>query len=317
MRTHIFAGINNESVNSEVTDFTKGKIPDYNNYGFTINAYGDAVRFKDNQLQAAGNIEENTFVTITKVEEFLNGTVYNVDRLLQYTPRETGVDDARWIEKTLWQYLNTAKTENPNVSMFVDYVQTCLKNPLNDELSGIKPENFYTVLMPNNEAMQAAVDGGFIDALANVNTTDVEAMAKATKFVNAHFLTGQVLVDDGHNYLYPVNPMEPNRALVPTLLRITNEGLGLINERTLVEVTKTADGQLNFLPQDILLGSKVLVDASIGIPAPVRIQRGTVEGSALTDNFRSNRIVCKAVLHEIDNFMIYEEAEAETGTTTE
>jgi uncharacterized surface protein with fasciclin (FAS1) repeats len=307
IRMHIFPGLNNSEINSEVTDFSKGVISNYNDWGFLVNYYGDAVRFKNNTLQAAGNIEDNTFVTLTPVNTCNNGTVYNVDRMLQYSPRETGVDDARWQDLSLWKYLDRAQRENPNVSLFVNYVERCLKNPDTDDLDGIKPEIYYTVLMPNNSAMQQAITRGYLKPLASVTADDKEALAQATKFVNAHFLQGRVFMDDGYPYIYPVNPMEPNRVLISTLLKITNEALGLTNERVFVEVSKTAAGLLNLIPQDITLGSKILVDGAFGTTLTLRVQRGVVTGSVLPDNFRSNRIACKAVLHEINNFFIFEE----------
>jgi hypothetical protein len=306
IRMHIFPGLKNNEIDSERTDFSGGNIS-YGQWGFTVNYYGDAIRFKDNQLQAAGNIEDKTFVNLTQVDDYNNGVVFNVDKLLQYSPRETAAGDTRWQDITLWKYLDRARKENPNVSLFVDYVERCLKNPDNDDLDGIKPENYYTVLMPNNLAMQQAITRGYLQALASVTTDNKEALAQATKFVNGHILQGRVLVDDGNLYIYPVNPMEPNRILVPTLLKITNEALDLTNERAFVEVTKTGAGLLNFLPMDITLGSKILVDGGFGTTTTLRVQRGAVNGSTLPDNFRSNRIACKAVFHEINNFFIFEE----------
>jgi hypothetical protein len=307
IRMHVFPGLKNSEINSERTDFSTGLVTNYNGWNFTVNYYGDAIRYKNNQLQAAGNIEDNTVVTLTKVEDYNNGVVFNVDKLLQYSPRETAGDDTQWQDITLWKYLDRARKENPNVSLFVDYLERCLKNPDTDDLDGIKPENYYTVLMPNNSAMQQAITRGYIQALASVTAENKEAFAQATKFVNAHILQGQVLVDDGNLYIYPVNPMEPNRVLLPTLLKITNEALDLTNERAFVEVTKTGTGLLNFLPMDITLGSKILVDGGFGTTMTLRVQRGAVTGTTLQDNFRSNRIACKAILHEINNFFIFEE----------
>jgi hypothetical protein len=313
MRSHIFIGLKNNEINSELADFIAGPenspSANYNGWNFTVNYYGDPVRYKNNQLQAAGNIEENTLVTLTKVDDYNNGVVFNVDKMLQYSPRETAAGDARYQDLTLWQYLDRTQTENTNVSTFISYLKACLKNADTDDLDGIKPENFYTVLMPNNTAMLQAVNRGYVPALASVTADNKEAMAQATKFVNAHILQGRVLMDDGNLYIYPVNAMEPNRVLIPTLLKITNETLDLTNEGTFLEVTKTGTGLLSFLPQDILRGSKILVDGGFGSATALRVQRGKAPGASTDpdNNFRSNRIACKAILHEINNFFIFEE----------
>lgn len=308
MRMHIFPGLKNNEINSEITGFTQSPISNYNGWGFLVNYFGDLIRYKNNQLQAAGNIADGSVVTVEKVnDEYNNGYVYKTDKLLQYSPRETATGDSRFKEITLWEYLAKAKQENPNVSMFVDYVERCLKKADLNELDGISPDNYYTVLMVNNTAMNQAITRGYIKSLSSFTTDSIEAMAQATKFINAHFLQGTVLPDDGYTYLYPVNPLSPNRTLLSTAHRITNEDLDLTNARTYIEVTKTAAGLLNFAPQNITLGNTVLVKAGFGTTAAMRVQRGSVVGSAIPDNFRSNRIASKAVLHEINNFFTFAE----------
>jgi hypothetical protein len=306
IRMHIFPGLSNNEVNSEITGFTTSPISNYGGWGFLVNGYGDLIRYKNDKLQAAGNIEDNTEVTVTKIADpYNNGYVFNVDKLLQYSPRESAVGEARWKELTLWQYLLRAKTQNSGVSMFVNYVQACLKNPDTDDLDGIKTENFYTVLMVNNSAMTQAVTRGYLPSLDVINAGDLVARAKATQFLNAHFLQGAVIPDDGYKFLYPVNPMSPNRMLAPTILKITNENLGLTSASTRVEITKTSTGIITFMPQNITLGTRILVTAGFGLSSIMRVQRGTVTGTTIPNNFRSNRIACKAVLHEVNNFFTF------------
>lgn len=306
IRSHIFPGLKNSEINSEIVSFDDlPEITQYEGWKFINNLYGDVVRYKNNQMQAAGNIEDETFVTLTQVNDtFNNGQVYNVDKLLQYSPRETSSGDGRFKDLTLWQYLSRARTQNPNVSIFVNYVERCLKtNPDANDLDGIKAENFYTVLMPTNSAMNTAISNGLIQVLDSVNTNHKEYLAEATRFVNSHFLQGTVYPDDGLPYLYPVNPLSPNRALISTLLKINDEALDLTNERTFIEVSKTASGLLNFVPQNITLGSKILVTGTTS--GLVRVTRGGVLGSTVPNNFRSNRIACKAVLHEVNNYITF------------
>jgi hypothetical protein len=163
--------------------------------------------------------------------------------------------------------------------------------------------------MINNSAMNQAITRGYIKSLAELDPTTAEgiaAIAQATQFLNVHFLLGTVFPDDGLTYIYPVNPLSPAKTSISTVHRITDEDLGLINQRTYVDVEKNAAGLLIFTPQDIKLGSTVLVKAGYGTTASLRVQRGRVTGSAeLDNNFRSNRIACKAVLHEVNNFFTF------------
>ncbi|MDR0811855.1 MAG: fasciclin domain-containing protein [Paludibacter sp.] len=329
MRMHTFPGINNAEINSEIKSFDDLPLitatGGYGGWRYFCNLYGDVVRYKDKQMQAAGNIEDGTVVNLTVQEgEYNNGQIFNVDKLLDYAPRNSTTDDARFKDLTLWQYLKRAKAENPTVGLFIDYVEKCLKSADSDDLAGIKAENFYTVLMPNDAAMNQAISRGLIraldkiteyekDSLGNTTTTENQAgtaenLARITNFINSHFLQGQVLPDDGLYYIYPVNINSPDKALVPTLLKITDEKLGLTNARTLIEITKAGTGStpavLNFKATNIDVNGRTAVTGAANptTGTAIRVQRGVITG---TQNYRSNRIACKAILHEINGYFTF------------
>lgn len=310
LREHIFEGLKNIDVNSEISSFNTVGISNYDSWNFAVTSFGDPVRYKNNQMQAAGNIEDNTLVTLTKLnEKYLNGTVWKVDGLLQYSPRVTGTsDDKKFRDLTLWEYLDRARTQNPNVKLFVDYLQKCIKtypdDNTNTTLDGINSEQFYTFLMPNTSAMQSAISAKLIPPIDSVSAAYPDAFARAAFFINSHILQGKVLVDDNiKGYLYPANANSLNKALVPVMAKVNNEKLGLTNQSLLVEVSKTSTGLLNFVPQSLLQGTKVLVTG--GVSGLVRAQRGKPSGTTIPNNYRSNRIACKAVLHEVNNYFTY------------
>ncbi|MDR2840658.1 MAG: fasciclin domain-containing protein [Paludibacter sp.] len=326
IRMHIFPGIANNEVNSEITSFDNlPAISNYSGWRFINTLSGDVVRHKNNQLQAAGNIEDDTYATLSPLEgEYNNGQIFNVDRLLDYAPRQTGIDDARFNDLTIWQYLSRARQQNPNMKMFIDYLERSLKNGDSDDLAGIKPDNYYTILIPNNTAMNQAVAAGVIvaldkitayvkDSLGNTTSTEdlagtAENLAQITNFVNSHILLGAALPDDGLHFIYPVNPVSVNKTLLPTLLKITNEKLEITNAATLVEITKSWSGTtaslINFAPRNIVnpSGKTVVTGGSSGT---MRIQRGIVVGSSIPNNFRSNRIACRAVIHEVNQYFTF------------
>lgn len=313
LREHVFEGLQNSEVKSEITNFATAGISQYDNWNFAITSYGDPVRYKNNQIQAAGNIEDNTTVTLTKLDEtYLNGTVWKADGLLQYSPRVTGAsDDKKFRDMSLWEYLDRARSQNPNVKLFVDYLQKCIKTYPDDAtstvLDGISTEQFYTVLMPNNTAMQSAITAKVLPPIDSVSSGFPLAFARAAFFINSHILQGRVLVDDNNTYLYPVNATSPNKALVPVMSKVNSEKLGLTNQSLLVEVSKSTSGLLNWAPQSVAQGSKVLVTG--GVSGTMRVQRGKPAGTAIPNNYRSNRIACKAVLHEVNNYFTFKLAQ--------
>ncbi|NLE31616.1 MAG: hypothetical protein GX619_01125 [Bacteroidales bacterium] len=317
LREHLFLGLKNDEVDSEITSFSTPGISNEDGWNFAVTSFGDPVRYKNNQIQAAGNIEDNTFVNLTKLDEtYLNGTVWKVDGLLEYSPRVSGLsDDKKVRDLTLWEYLDRARTQNPNVKLFVDYLEKCIKtypdDPANTALDNINTEQFYTVLMPNATAMQSAINAGLLPPLADVNAANPDAFAKAAFFINSHIIQGRVFVDDNiKGYLYPANEMELNKALVPVMakvnatVRVDSTDIQLTNQTLLLEISKTTSGLLNFKPQDVVQGSKVLVKGTTS--NIVRIQRGKPTGTSIPNNYRSNRIACKAILHEVNNYINYE-----------
>ncbi len=309
LREHIFSGIQNKEVNSEISDFATAGISTYDNWNFAVTSFGDPVRFKNNQIQAAGNIEDNTFVNLTKLNEtYLNGTVWLADRLLQFSPRETGsTEDRKFRDLTLWDYLDRARTQNPNVKLFVDYLQRCIKTYPDDAtstaLDGISTEQFYTVLMPNNTAMQSALTAKVIPPIDSISSAFPLAFARAAFFINSHIIQGRVFVDDNKTFLYPANASSLNKALVPVQAKVNNERLGLTNQSLLIEVSKTTGGLINWLPQNVVQGTKVLVTGRVS--GTMRVQRGKPTGTTLLNNYRSNRIACKAILHEVNNYFSF------------
>ncbi len=311
IQLHIFPGqLNVQSstgvVNADVKDFDNlPKISQYENWSFLTSLSGDMIRYKSGiGMQAAGNIEDGTFVNLTKLnDDFNNGQIYNVDKMLEYAPRENVTSTL--YERDLWTYIDRARTENPNVKTFVNYLERCLKSVDGNTLAGIKTENFYTILMPNNTAMTQAISKGYIMPLDSVTSDKVNYFAQATRFVNAHFLLGRVLPDDSQNYLYPVNIDLPDSIPMPTLLKVTDEAWGLVNQSTLVSVKKNSSGLLIFTPLNVKSAGQVAVESGLGIATAIRIQRGKPSGSQVQNSYRSNRIASKAVIHEINNFFTF------------
>lgn len=282
----------------------------YDNWNFRVTNNGEMVRFKKNMIQAVGNIEMNNYANISFVEESSNGHVLKLDRMLEYSDRNSaqGLDTA-FMDKSLWYYLNKARTENPNVKQFVDLVEKVMKtSTASDALLGIKSSNYYTVLMPNNAAMSKALSAGLYPANID-NETDPAGADKALRFLQSHFLAGQVFADDNLPIIYPFSPLsdDPTSKVVPTILAITSDRLELTNEKAQVVAYKLKIGNsyfLRFYAKNITRGNKVLVTGnpaySVGANNHLQVNRTKVTG---TNYLRSNRIACKAVLHEVNNYM--------------
>lgn len=314
MRLHLFEGYEDDGVNSTV-NFTGG-ITEYGGWGFRNTHSGDVIRYKENQLQASGNIEENTYVNITKGETYDNGTVYTVDKMLQFSTRETTPStNAGWNENTLWYYLNQTATENPNVSQFVDYIHYTLKDLNSDKLAGLNETNFYTFVMPNNSALTRARTLGDLPNLDSLRNkyNDItyplsdERVQLAVKFVRSHILEGSMIPDDRLPYLFPYNINSPNRNIISTAYRVNDEAMRLINQRTNIVVTKNeTTGAIIFTPDQIVQNGKAVISGAYGFPTPAPRLITNKLNTVGNNGYRSNRIAGRSMHHEYTNYFKFE-----------
>lgn len=303
LQNHLFAGWVDSYVDTEVK-FDDG-VSVYGGWGFRNTVNGDVVRYKDSLLQASGNIEDNSFVKISKLASYDNGTVYTTDKLLQYSRREgTPAENVGWTYNTMWYFLTQTAQENTNVSQFVDYIQYAVKSPDSDALNGISENSYYTVIMPNNNAIIRARTNGDLPNLDSLKNGQLspERVELASNFVKSHFLEGISMADDRLPYLFPYNPNSPNYNILSTAFRVNNEKLRFVNQRTYVLVSKNDANALTIVPDNFYQMGELRITGSYGMvtPAP-RIMTGAAPRGG-NNGYRSNRIAGRAIHHEYTNY---------------
>jgi hypothetical protein len=151
--------------------------------------------------------------------------------------------------------------------------------------------------------MQSAITAKVIPPIDSISSAYPQAFARAAFFINSHIIQGRVFVDDNKRFLYPANANSLNKALVPLMAKVNDERLGLTNQSLLIEVSKSSNGLLSWLPQNVVQGTKVLVTAKVS--GTMRVQRGKPTGTSIPNNYRSNRIACRAMLHEVNNYFSF------------
>jgi uncharacterized surface protein with fasciclin (FAS1) repeats len=294
IRSHIFKRLKNEQVDCAITSFATDPAfaSEYNGFSYAVNEYGDMVRYYttpggEQRIQMLGNHDENDWVVATPYKTFINGQVFKVDKLLQYSRRNQfpQTREGYYSEDLITYILRmTAAVQNPRVAKYKNYLVQCLKGDDSNDLAGLSADMVLTVFMPTNTAIDKAVADGHLPAYNLVTSGDVPSRLKATQFILHHIVKGKVFVDDGLPYIMP------NREVIveetwPTVLKD-------VVDNTYLAVRKTADGQLEISTQSNNSGnifSQVVKSASVS--------RGVR---------RSNYFAAKAVLHEIDDYMVYE-----------
>ncbi|SFB80871.1 Fasciclin domain-containing protein [Parapedobacter composti] len=184
------------------------------------------IKYRNNQVFAAGNEDHGTVVTIDSVKTTVNGTVYYTKGILQFTENEIGFH----IEKLAAQYPQT-------YGHFFNFLLNSPSryNATTKQLNGTSAGVMYTVLAPSNAAIEDAVRRGDLpgDPATGVPnfTPPVGPNAdKVSRFLQYHILDGRTVALDNRSD----DPMA-----VATLYKTD------LGDPTYITVTKSV-GQLSF-----------------------------------------------------------------------
>jgi len=272
----VFKRTKSHSIDTSLEDFSGSPALGYNGYGFAINNYGDMIRFKDNKIQASGNILDNQEVRIVKKIDFpyINGQVFIIDELPQFSPRNSSPGIAAgWSDRTLYECLTSYVSQNSNASKFKQYVDLLYPD---GTITDISTTAFYTVLVPQNDAIDQAIADGYLPALSDVTSSEANK-AKATLFVNTYFLAGMIVPDDG---IMNIEPGNSEKTSLTTNFKVNNQ-------KIYVDVTKSG-GILKFTPRGVT---------------------GTVEGvnetTVIRQTGKSNYIGSKLVIHAVNQYIAF------------
>ncbi len=286
---------NTSSIIPNFTAQTDG-IAAYNGYGFATDYYGDMVRYKNNQLQWCGNVREGTTIQVIQILDgngnnpYINGQVFKESSLPNYSLRNTDASATDgWDEQSTLPFVTNYLAGNTQVSSFYKYWKALNAS----SLLSIPDARYYTILIPDNNAISNAVAAGVLPSYsswadANGNITDATKNSQVLTFIYNHFLDGTVFPDDGRQYI-TVDFLNNSSYTVSTLQSYT-----VNNETNKSKVTayKDSGNFLNFKANDITDGSTTLVKGS-----------GTVQVERVFSG--SNIIGPRCVIHQVNGYLNY------------
>lgn len=286
----------------------------YDGWGFAVNYAGEMVRYRDDQgaiqLQAIGNIQDGTVVTLTEdPESYVNGKVYTMDRLLQYTPRETQGDvTAGWDQSAnVLADVKTYLAAHPECSLFKKYFDVLYDNNNAALVGYVGTADMHTILIPTDEYMQEAIDKGYlprtVDGFADA-TASPDSMTAAANFLLGHFLQGAIYADDGEDRIYLADK-NYSQYFNSTAIRLTEPSLGLMSAKTSVSIDKfddPVDGQQNklrFLARNVQAG-----ESNTSVVIGYVSEKGS--NAVIRDIEKSNVMAARlSVIHQLDGFLYF------------
>lgn len=155
---------------------------------------GDFIRFDNNRVFAGGNADAGNQATVFNRKTSRNGTVYYIDRILEFS------------ERTIGRHIEALGT--PPTSQYNSFWQFLRNSPIYNSATGeilqVAAGSFYTFFIPNNAAILAAVNAGFLPGTGTAPnrvpkfvTTVPAEREQIDNFIYYHILNKKNIATDG------------------------------------------------------------------------------------------------------------------------
>ncbi|MES2894383.1 MAG: fasciclin domain-containing protein [Bacteroidota bacterium] len=162
--------------------------------GVAMTYSGEFVKYGSNMVVGAGNVDAGTVPNIVNKKTASNGTVYYLDRIIEFS------------EKTVGSHVSLLGT--PTTSEFNSFWQylrnSSIYNATTGEIVGVAAGSFYTLFIPNKAAILAAVNAGLLPGtgvapamVPNFNPTLLADKEKVNNFIYYHILNKRNIGTDG------------------------------------------------------------------------------------------------------------------------
>ena len=179
-------------LNTHIVLTPNGELNDLSGSGIAETYGGEYIRWKNNTVYSAGNIENNQVLTVNNSKTANNGKVYYVSGgVLQY-PSNT-------VASTISNF-GTNPTD-PYYDFYQYLKNSTVYNATTKEITAIQPGVSYTVFIPNHQAILNAVAAGLLPKTStgapNYNPSASTDKDLVVKFILFHILDGNTIAVDG------------------------------------------------------------------------------------------------------------------------
>ncbi|WP_343303865.1 fasciclin domain-containing protein [Chitinophaga niabensis] len=169
-------------------------VKDISGTGVVLSYGGEYVRFENNTVFAAGNLDAGNVGVGTGSKTAKNGTVQYIDRVMEFSTAIVG----KHVEK-----LGTPTTSDFNY--FWQYLRnSSIYTISSGEIANVAGGTFYTFLIPDKNAILAAVNAGLLpgtgvapNKLPLFNPTLATDKELVNKFIYSHILNKRSVATDG------------------------------------------------------------------------------------------------------------------------
>lgn len=175
-----------------------GELDNLSGTGIIETLGGEYIKWNNGKFISAGSIDSNYTVNTSATKTSFNGRVYYADNLLTYSV------------KTLGTNIKALGGTSAATSQFYNFWQYLSNSPLYNattgDILGVSVGVFYTAFIPNNAAVQAAVNAGLLPTTGvvvggnktpNFAPTTTADQTLVRDFILYHLLNKTTVVPDG------------------------------------------------------------------------------------------------------------------------
>ena len=184
-------------LNTTVFDNSFLNLSDFSGEGVLKGSKGEGeveeyLYYNNNKLYAAGNLDSNTPVTVEKIENTVNGPVFYTSGTLLFSEKKIGT-----------KIKELATSDPASYKHFYDFLrQSTLVWKSDESLEGVVLGTEYTVLVPTNQAIEAAVKRGDLPGntstgVPSTNPSSVTDKEKVAQFLLYHIIEKETVAPDG------------------------------------------------------------------------------------------------------------------------
>lgn len=179
-------------------------LPDLSGDGIIEMYNGEYIRYKNNTIWAAGNMDAGSYIVKDSSQTVVNGTVYYTHEVIP-TGKSTTGGLLYYTTKTIGYHLQALSVSDPtNYGSFYKLLAATLLDA-NLAILGTSNGTFYTVFVPTNAAIVNAVKQGILPAVgaASLGVPNFAPAAGTPeadlviKFIQYHILNKNTVVPDG------------------------------------------------------------------------------------------------------------------------
>jgi uncharacterized surface protein with fasciclin (FAS1) repeats len=175
-----------DTLKNLVTLYITDEVADLSGSGFMETVYGDIIGYNNNTIFGSGNLDNGEVIKCYTVPEAKpnNGTVYLCDTTLANKARKLKLTTKN-VGFHLQKYFNTTK-------FWTYFSVNTIYNATTQAIDGYKSGVLYTILVPNDAAIDQAIADGYLPA--NPTTGD---QAKIKRFIQYHIIKNKAIIANG------------------------------------------------------------------------------------------------------------------------